>query len=198
VIRGATTLIAHCGDPIAPVKSPMIYNPYCESTGVDAVVVPMGVRSADYAAVLKAVFQFTNIRGALATMPHKVTTVGLVQECTTAARVAGSCNAVLRRPDGSLLGDVFDGAGFVRALNARAFASTEPAAWSSARVASARRSPRHWPLPAPSLFRCSTPKRLARTRLPREVASTIPRLTYAPAPAIPQTSTWWSTPRPWA
>ena len=114
MIRGTTTLIAHFGDPIAPVKSPMIYNPYFESAGIDAVVVPMGVRSADYPAALKAVFQFTNIRGALVTMPHKVATVGLMQECTTAARIAGSCNAVLRRPDGSLLGDLFDGAGFVR------------------------------------------------------------------------------------
>jgi shikimate dehydrogenase len=60
VIRGTTTLIAHFGDPIAPVKSPMIYNPYFESAGIDAVVVPMGVRSADYPAALKAVFQFTN------------------------------------------------------------------------------------------------------------------------------------------
>jgi shikimate dehydrogenase len=114
LIRGTTTLIAHFGDPIAPVKSPMIYNPYFESSGIDAVVVPMGVRSADYAAALKAVFQFTNIRGALVTMPHKVTTVELVDECTTAVRIAGSCNAILRRPDGSLLGDLFDGTGFVR------------------------------------------------------------------------------------
>ena len=119
MIRGTTTLIAHFGDPIAPVKSPMIYNPYFESAGIDAVVVPMGVRSADYPAALKAVFQFTNIRGALVTMPHKVATVGLVQECTTAVRIAGSCNAVLRRPDGSLLGDLFDGAGFVRSVGAQ-------------------------------------------------------------------------------
>ena len=56
MIRGTTTLIAHIGDPIAPVKSPMIYNPYFESAGIDAVVVPMGVRAADYPEVLRAVF----------------------------------------------------------------------------------------------------------------------------------------------
>jgi shikimate dehydrogenase len=121
LIRGTTTLIAHFGDPIAPVKSPMIYNPYFESAGIDAVVVPMGVRSADYAAALQAVFRFTNVRGALVTMPHKVTTVGLVQQCTTAVRIAGSCNAVVRRPDGSLLGDLFDGAGFVRGAERKGF-----------------------------------------------------------------------------
>jgi shikimate dehydrogenase len=116
LIRGTTTLIAHFGDPIAPVKSPMIYNPYFERAGIDAVVVPMGVRRADYRAAFKAVFRFTNLRGALVTMPHKVTTVGLVDEISTAVRIAGSCNAVLRRPDGSLQGEIFDGAGFVRGV----------------------------------------------------------------------------------
>ena len=31
-------------------------------------------------------------------------------------QIAGSCNAILRRPDGTLLGDMFDGAGFVRGV----------------------------------------------------------------------------------
>jgi shikimate dehydrogenase len=121
VIRGTTTIIAHLGDPIAPVKSPMIYNPYFESAGIDAAVVPMGVRSADYPEVLKAIFRFTNIRGALVTMPHKVTTVALLDDCSIAVKIAQSCNAVLRRPDGKLFGDLFDGAGFVRGLARNGF-----------------------------------------------------------------------------
>ena len=121
VIRGTTTLIAHFGDPIAPVKAPMIYNPYFESAGIDAVVVPMGVRAADYPVTLKAVFRFTNIRGALVTMPHKVTTVGLLDDCSTTVKVAGSCNAILRRDDGTLHGDLFDGAGFVRGVERKGF-----------------------------------------------------------------------------
>jgi shikimate dehydrogenase len=47
-------------------------------------------------------------------MPHKVTTVALLDEASTAVQIAGSCNALLKKPDGSLLGDMFDGAGFVR------------------------------------------------------------------------------------
>ncbi len=121
MIRGTTTLIAHFGDPIAPVKAPMIYNPYFERVGIDAAVIPMGVRAADYPQVLAAVFRMTNMRGALVTMPHKVTTVALLDECTTAVQVAGSCNAILRRADGSLLGDLFDGAGFVRGLVLKGF-----------------------------------------------------------------------------
>jgi shikimate dehydrogenase len=116
MISGTTTLIAHLGYPTEAFKAPMIYNPYFEKAGIDAVVVPMGVKPEDYAQVLKALFQLTNIRGALVTMPHKVTTVALLDEVTPTVQIAGACNAILRRPDGSLLGDMFDGAGFVRGV----------------------------------------------------------------------------------
>ncbi len=114
MITGKTTLIAHIGYPTEAFKAPMIYNPYFEHAGIDAVVVPMGVKGADYAALLRNLFRMTNLRGALVTMPHKVTTVALLDEVTPTVRIAGSCNAILKRPDGTLLGDMFDGAGFVR------------------------------------------------------------------------------------
>ena len=116
MIRGTTSLIAHIGYPTEAFKSSLIYNPYFEQAGVDAVVVPMGVKPDDYPAFLRSVFTLTNIRGALITMPHKVTTVALLDEVTPTVLIAGSCNAILRRPDGSLLGDMFDGAGFVRGV----------------------------------------------------------------------------------
>jgi len=76
----------------------------------------MGCRAADYPAFLRAVFTLTNIRGALVTMPHKVTTAALVDDTSPAVRLAGSCTAVRRSGDGRLQGDLFDGEGFVRAL----------------------------------------------------------------------------------
>ncbi len=116
MITGTTTLIAHIGYPTASFKAPMIYNPWFDANGIDAVVVPMGVVAADYPGVLRQLFRLTNMRGALVTMPHKVTTIGLVDELTTTAAIAGSANAILKREDGTLLGDMFDGAGFVRGL----------------------------------------------------------------------------------
>jgi shikimate dehydrogenase len=121
MISGRTTLIAHIGHPTETFKAPLIYNPYFEKVGIDAVVVPMGVEAEDYRDFLKSIFRLTNIRGALVTMPHKVTTVELLDECSTAVKVAGSCNAILRRPDGILLGDMFDGAGFTRGLKRKGF-----------------------------------------------------------------------------
>jgi len=116
MIRGTTTLIAHVGYPTESFKAPMIYNPYFEHQGIDAVVMPMGVKADDYPQVFASLMKLTNLLGLLVTMPHKVTTVGLVDEVTPTARIAGACNAVLRRPDGRLVGDMFDGAGFVRGV----------------------------------------------------------------------------------
>jgi shikimate dehydrogenase len=116
MISGKTTLIAHLGYPTEGFKAPLIYNPWFDKNGIDAVVVPMGVQADDYKALLPMLFRLTNIRGALVTMPHKVTTTGLVDEMTPTARIAGACNAILKREDGTLLGDQFDGAGFVRGV----------------------------------------------------------------------------------
>ena len=116
MINGDTILIAHLGYPTKSFRAPMIYNPYFEKIGFNAIVMPMGVKAEDYAEVLKALFALTNIRGALVTMPHKVTTLAFMDEISTTARIAGACNAILRRPDGSLVGDMFDGEGFVRGV----------------------------------------------------------------------------------
>jgi shikimate dehydrogenase len=116
MISGKTRLIAHIGYPTDSFKAPLIYNPWFESKGIDAVVVPMGVKAEDYPAALAAIRRFTNFHGALVTMPHKVTTVAMLDAASTTVKIAGSCNALLRRPDGTLLGDMFDGAGFVRGV----------------------------------------------------------------------------------
>ena len=116
MISGKTTVIAHLGYPTEAFKAPMIYNPWFDHAGIDAVVIPMGVKVDDYAAFLRPLFTMTNLRGALVTMPHKVSTVAMLDEVTPTARIAGACNAILKRSDGSLLGDMFDGAGFVRGV----------------------------------------------------------------------------------
>ncbi|WP_414709406.1 shikimate dehydrogenase family protein [Ramlibacter sp.] len=116
LVNGNTELVAHLGWPTHAFKAPMIYNPYFESIGVNALVVPMGCKPGNFAQVLRSVFALENVRGALITMPHKVSVVSLVDEVTATGQVAGACNAVKRLPDGRLLADMFDGEGFVRGL----------------------------------------------------------------------------------
>ena len=116
LIDGHTEIIAHIGYPTHSFKAPMIYNPYFESVGINAVVVPMGCRAESFPALLRSVFTLENIRGALITMPHKVSVVDLLDEATPTVRIGGACNAVKRTADGRLVGDMFDGEGFVRGL----------------------------------------------------------------------------------
>jgi shikimate dehydrogenase len=116
MLDGHTRLIPHIGDPTGSFKAPMIYNPYFESIGVNAAVVPFGVTADMFPQAFKVITTMTNFHGALITMPHKVTTVALLDEASTTVKIAGSCNALVRRSDGRIAGDMFDGEGFVRGV----------------------------------------------------------------------------------
>ena len=116
MIRGSTKLIAHLGYPTTTFKAPMIYNPWFAFRGIDAIVVPMGVKPEDYAAFLKLLFRMSNIHGALVTMPHKVATVALADRVSVTARIAGSANALRLGEDGLIEADMFDGEGFTGGL----------------------------------------------------------------------------------
>lgn len=115
-IDGDTELIAHIGHPTHAFKAPLIYNPYFQSMGINAVVVPMACRAEHFPTFLRALFTLENVRGALITMPHKVNTVALLDVASPVVLVAGACNAVRRDALGRLVGDQFDGAGFVRGV----------------------------------------------------------------------------------
>jgi shikimate dehydrogenase len=116
MITGNTSFIAHIGWPTHAFKAPMIYNPYFAQAGIDTIVVPMGCKPEHFASFLPAVFSLQNIRGALITMPHKVTTVDLLDVASPTVRIANACNAVKRDAAGQLIGDMFDGEGFVRGV----------------------------------------------------------------------------------
>lgn len=90
---------------------------FVEDGDVIDLGLPMGVKADDYPSFLRELFKVTNIRGALVTMPHKKTTIELADEVSPTARIAGAANALLKREDGSLLADMFDGEGFVRGVS---------------------------------------------------------------------------------
>src|SRR5437763_13832242 len=105
MISGRTQISAHLGFPTESFTAPMIYNPWFAQRGIDAVVVPMGVRAEHYAAFLRPLFSLRNMRGALVTVPHQLPTSGLLDRVRAAVRIAGSGNAVRNCPDGPRYGD---------------------------------------------------------------------------------------------
>lgn len=116
MIDGKTQLIAHIGFPTESFKAPMIYNPWFESREINAIVAPFASKPEHFPELLKSLFSCPNLIGALITMPHKVTTISLVDEVSVTAQIAGAANAVRRGVDGRLIADMFDGEGFVRGV----------------------------------------------------------------------------------
>ena len=111
MIRGTTALVAHIGCPTHTFKAPMIYNPYFEQAGVDAVVVPMGCKAEHYPAFLRVGLHAQNIRGALITMPHKVSDRALARPRDADGEDRGRVQCGSPPCDGRLAGDMFDGEG---------------------------------------------------------------------------------------
>ncbi len=116
LLDGTSRLILHLGYPTESFRAPLIYNPYFASIGLKMAVIPMGLKAEDFDSVFPRPFRITNAHGALITMPHKIRVRDFLAEVSPAVEIAGSCNAVLCRADGSLVGDMFDGEGFVLAM----------------------------------------------------------------------------------
>lgn len=116
-ISGTTRVFLILGDPVAQVRAPEVFNHLFRRHGADAVLVPAQVAAADLAAFVRHALKARNIDGLWLAIPHKAPMVDLLDECDRFGRVAGAVNAVRRLPDGRLEGALFDGVGFIKALD---------------------------------------------------------------------------------
>jgi shikimate dehydrogenase len=116
-ITGHTRVFMILGDPVVQVRAPEVFNALFRQHGVDAVLVPAQVRSEHLDSFVRSVLQAGNIDGLWLTIPHKAPVLGLLDHCDPLGRVAGAVNAVRRNADGTVEGSLFDGQGFVKALD---------------------------------------------------------------------------------
>ncbi|MGQ0675906.1 MAG: shikimate dehydrogenase family protein [Rhodospirillales bacterium] len=116
VIFGTTKLYAIIGDPIAQVGSPRVFNPIIARAGVDAVLVPMRVAAEDLKAAFAGIKATQNFHGLIATIPHKIPMLALMDTVLPTGRLVGAVNAMRREKDGRWTGDMFDGRGCVRGM----------------------------------------------------------------------------------
>lgn len=120
-VRGTTRVFPVVGHPVQQVRAPHLFNEWFRHSGHDCIVVPFEIAPEHFATVLPALLLAGNVGGAMVTIPHKVATVGLLHGCSDAVRIAGACNAVVRRSDGRLYGELFDGVGLLRAAQQQGF-----------------------------------------------------------------------------
>lgn len=120
-ITGHTRVYAIIADPIHHVQTPQNLNAMMRRHNRDGVMVPLHVAAADLPTVLAGLRRIQTFDGFIATVPHKTAMVGLCDSVSRQAELVGAVNCVRREPDGRLIGDIFDGAGFVAGLRRAGF-----------------------------------------------------------------------------
>jgi shikimate dehydrogenase len=113
---GATRVHFIVGDPIAQVKSPFGVTQAFEAHGRDAICVPAHVAPADLSAWWAGTQRAHNIDGLIVTVPHKFACTAFCDTLSERAAFLGTVNTVRRNAQGHWHGDMFDGLGYVRAM----------------------------------------------------------------------------------
>lgn len=117
-ITGRTKFIALIGDPLTHARSPELVNALLIKEGIygDVIFIPFAVEASGLSAVILALKQLENFIGAIITMPHKQAIVQLLDKVSSLGQAIGAVNVIRREKDGTLIGDNFDGEGFVAGL----------------------------------------------------------------------------------
>ncbi|WP_186098709.1 shikimate dehydrogenase family protein [Burkholderia gladioli] len=118
-LSGSTRVYAIVGDPIAQVASPRLFNTAFRERSADAVLVPLHVAPDALREVIDSFRAIRNFDGLVVTVPHKIAATEWVDELGPQARLTGALNTIRKTEDGRLIGENFDGEGFIRGLASR-------------------------------------------------------------------------------
>ncbi|TCR68585.1 shikimate dehydrogenase [Bosea sp. BK604] len=115
-ITGATRLLGFIGDPVIHAKSPQNVNPLLAAGGHDALLMPLHIPQHRFDAAIGGIMSIANLDGLVVTMPFKERLIAHLDEISVRARAVGAVNAARRTEDGRWVGDIFDGAGLIGAV----------------------------------------------------------------------------------
>jgi shikimate dehydrogenase len=123
-ITGKTRVFGVIADPIGHVRAPMVFNPYFEKHGIDAVMVPLHAPAGELDTFLAGLKAMHNFGGMAVTIPHKLAIMQASDEVGTQGRLIGAVNCVRFDDDRRMCSDMFDGLGFVAGLRGEGFEVT--------------------------------------------------------------------------
>lgn len=109
-----TKIYAVIGDPIAQSLSPQLHNGLFKEIGVDAIYLPIGVKSEDLEKLVQG-FRVMNFGGFNITKPHKMEVMKYLDGLDPLAEKIGAVNTVVYR-DGKMIGYNTDGFGFIKSI----------------------------------------------------------------------------------
>lgn len=115
-IPGTMRLVGVAADPVAQVRTPQLLSEAFAEASVEAFCMPMHVPAEALGAALGSARAIANVAGFVLTIPHKEQGVAHCDTVSDRVTLSGSVNAIRVQPDGSLLGETFDGRGFVAGL----------------------------------------------------------------------------------
>mgnify|MGYP006174348773 FL=1 len=115
-LSGASRIHFIVGDPIAQVKSPAGVTQAFAEHGRNAICVPAHVSPAHLADWVRGASLAQNVDGIIVTVPHKFACTDLCATTSERAAFLHTVNTMRRNADGSWHGDMFDGLGFVTAM----------------------------------------------------------------------------------
>ena len=118
MITGTTRLYAIIGDPVAHVRTPMVFNEYFAANGIDAVCVAIHIDRDELALGWAGLKAIRNLDGFIVTAPHKAESGELCDQLVGDGAHTRVVNTVRRDADGRYSGTLLDGRGFVAGLNA--------------------------------------------------------------------------------
>lgn len=116
MITGHTRLYGIVAHPIAHVKTPEEMNNHFAALGYDGVLVPFHVQPENLEGFVDSLRRIENFGGLIVTVPHKAAILPLCDSVVGDAAAIGAVNTIRRDPDGSLVGAMLDGKGFVMGL----------------------------------------------------------------------------------
>lgn len=124
IISGKTRLYGIVGDPVFQVVTPQVFNPWFAENDIDAVLFPVHVHSDDVRAAMDGFSAIANLDGLIVTIPHKFAFADMMDEIGPHGSRIGAVNAIRKKPDGTWIGDMFDGVGFVEGMRTQGIEAT--------------------------------------------------------------------------
>lgn len=115
-INGTTSVLIHLAYPAGHLQTPQLFNPRCANRGINAVLVPWQVAPEHLAQTMNMLRHAESLAGAIVTIPHKETCAKLCDRLEGVAEILEVANVIRRDPDGTLVGRILDGDGFVGGL----------------------------------------------------------------------------------
>jgi shikimate dehydrogenase len=104
------------GNPIAQSKSPSIHHMFAEQAGLTIKYERTLATNENFISTLNDFFRDEGAKGCNVTSPFKEQVAKWVNDLSVGAKLAGAVNTVIRKADGTFLGDTTDGQGLVQDL----------------------------------------------------------------------------------